>query len=151
MRARLVAAAIICLTAPLLAVPALAQCAPATGEKTRWGGNQRLTLTDKRANREIAGIVESFGVAPLAGVLVEVYDHPEAAPQGLPPPESKQTQIAACITGEDGRFSLAVPPGRYEVRFSKSSEWDVTSFVVTVRRSAHRSRKALVVLMKLGT
>ena len=62
-----------------------------------------------------------------------------------------QKRIAACMTDETGRFSFKVPSGDYELRFSKSPEWDVTSYCIKVRKWPFTSRRRLVVYLQIGT
>jgi hypothetical protein len=74
-------------------------------------------------------------------VLVEVYDHPEVAVSDHPD-STLQRRISACVTSNTGQFSINVPSGFYEVRFSSSSPLGVecTSILVKVRRFSTRSR-----------
>ena len=87
----------------------------------------------------------------MADVLVEVYDHPEIAIKDSSRDRTGQRRVAACMTSSKGLFSLKVLPGSYELRLSKSPEWNVTSVFVTVDSSAPRVRKGVVVMMRVGT
>jgi len=132
------------------AAPAFAQCTPATSEKTIWGGNMHPVLKEKKLPRDIHGIVRAADHIALQEVLVEIYDHPELAPRSADS-EERQTRVAACMTDAQGRFAFTLSPGHYEVRFSKSSEWDVLSIPVVVQKFAPFSKKNLAVEMRLGT
>jgi len=129
---------------------AFCQCIPASTEKTTWGGNTNVVLKEPRPMRSVQGFVKDRVDKPLTGVLVEVYDHPEIALQNPSPDRTGQKRIAACLTSETGLFSLDVVPGHYELRFSKSGGWNVTSVPVRVTRSAPSSKKGVVVRLFLG-
>lgn len=136
------------LTAPAVAT---AQCSPAPEAKTIWGGNMHPINREAKPVKSIHGTAQDQLGAPLANVLVEVYDHPELMATDPSAPPKGQTRIAACMTNSTGTFSLNAPPGQYEIRVSKSDEWDVSSVLVAVRSSAKPSKKGIVVTMKLGT
>ena len=127
------------------------QCRPDSGEHTRWGGNENVVIRQPQPIKNIRGtVVQDTGSEPFGGVLVEVYDHPETLAKNSSPDRVGQKRIAACVTDETGAFAFEVAPGHYEVRFSKSSEWNVTSVLVLVNKSAPGSRKGIVARLLIG-
>jgi hypothetical protein len=150
MKTRTLAIRLVILFALMPGMSALCQCTPTSTEKTTWGGNTNAVMQEPKPMRSIHGIVEDQVDKPLTGVLVEVYDHPEIVLQNPSSDRAGQRRIAACITNETGLFSLDVPPGHYELRLSKSSEWNVTSIPVRVTKSAPSSKKDIVVRLLLG-
>jgi len=138
-----------CLCLAVGYIPALSQCVPASVE-TLWGGNENVVIQEARSIRKVRGLVQDSQHTPVSGALVEVYDHPEIVLRNPSRTRTGQSRLAACITGDSGSFSLDVPPGRYELRLSKSAEWDVTSVLLTVRNSPFSSRKGIVVRLLVG-
>jgi hypothetical protein len=132
------------------AMSAFGQCRVASTENTKWGGNRNVVIEEPKPVRSLGGIVRDPTDKPLTGVLVEVYDHPEIVLQNSSRERAGQKRIAACVTSEGGGFSLNVPPGHYELRFSKSSEWNVTSVLVRVTQSAAASKKGMAVRLYPG-
>jgi len=137
-------------TAIMSGIPALCQCTP-TSKETMWGGNMRIVIMSAKPMRSLHGIVGNTMGAPLTGVLVEVYDHPETLLRSGPPLVNAQGRITGCTTNETGQFSFKVPPGNYDLRFSNSYRWDVTSVYVRVRKLRLPSRRGLIVRLTLGT
>lgn len=134
----------------VVASPARSQCVPTSTQQTIWGGNQRIVIEQAKPVKMIHGIARGPAGGALEGVLVEVFDHPEIVKSYTRQQNSAQTRMAACMTNESGRFSFELPPGDYELRLSKSSEWDVMSVIVRVRKSARSSTKTTADL-ELGT
>jgi hypothetical protein len=134
----------------VIAAPANCQCKP-TSAQTKWGGNMKVQMAEPKPVKSIHGVVMGGDGKPLGGVLVEVYDHPESLVWDSTQPTVGKKRIAGCMTGETGVFSLDVPPGHYELRLSKSIEWDVTSMPVRVRKSAAYSKKGFEMWLQPGT
>jgi hypothetical protein len=111
----------------------------------------RVEMEEPKPVKSIHGVVLGGDGKPLGGVLVEVYDHPESLNLDSTQPVVGKKRIAGCITGETGVFAVDVPPGHYELRLSKSTEWDVTSMPVRVRKSAAYSKKGFEMWLRLGT
>jgi hypothetical protein len=109
---------------------------PPLEAKTSWGQENVIIKQDQPLKFLHGKIVVSSGETPLAGVLVEVYDKPEALLLSWKEREArkdKQRKIAACVTGEDGEFCFdKIPAGKYELRCSKPIEWNCTSVYVIV-------------------
>jgi hypothetical protein len=86
----------------------------------------------------------------MADVLVEVYDHPEVMLRQPGRDVGGQTRIAACTTDKAGLYMFDLPSGYYELRFSKSEEWDVSSVPLRVQRVALHPKKKIVVSLRPG-
>ena len=98
--------------------------------------------------KELYGQITALGdnSFPIDNILVEVYDHPEAALDssintGLNgKQETKQRKLASCRTGEDGMFCFkGIKPGKYEIRLiddgalnRTSGPWDNNSWFITL-------------------
>lgn len=122
-------------------------------QMTAWG-RQNIILKEPAVLKNIRGKVIA-GEKPLAGVLVEIYDHPEGLLKDWKEREAmkaKQNRIAACITDVSGIFSFQkLPAGKYEVRFSGADDWDSTSIYTIVNPKNPRSKsKKLMVRMQVG-
>jgi hypothetical protein len=118
----------------------LGQCKPAPDtRKTDWG-HQNAVMIHSEPLRTLTGFVVT-GYPEVSGedVLVEVFDHPELA-QGGDQTRIGQKRVRACITQRDGRFSFDLPFGKYEVRCSKSVEWNCTSVIVTLSKQGSSKR-----------
>jgi len=122
----------------------------AVSTATIWGGNTNVVVQWSKPVRLIKGIVETSAGAPLAGVLVEIYDHPEVVLRDPSSSRTGQKRITGVLTDQAGRFLFELPDGDYEIRASKSSEFDVTSVVVHLRKSVASSRARLKVKLLLG-
>jgi len=133
----------------LLLVTTLAvACEPAKqGDTTRWGGNERIILDEPLPLSRIEGIVHFHSTQALSNVLVEVIPNPDA--HNDDDSSNSKKRIAACITSRNGKFALRLPPGRYELRFSLDTGWNVTSTVIVVKKGA--PRRYLDISMQLGT
>ncbi len=141
----------------LVAPSVLGDCkcdVPDKRETTRRGGNEMIVVKEKSSFRKLEGIVEMSGDRPLENALVEVFDRPDylldtshARSEG--PPEQKR--LAACLTAKDGKFCFRnLPTGKYELRASIGSGWNVTHIYVVLDRHSKEVEK-LKVLMLLGT
>jgi hypothetical protein len=107
-------------------------------------------MEDPKPIRSIHGIAQDSEGKPLDGVLVEVYDHPEIALASHGMPWSGQMRLAGCKTDETGLFSFRMRSGDYEIRFSKSIEWNVTSYRIKVRRTHLWSQRRLRIWLHLA-
>jgi len=92
----------------------------------------------------------------ISDVLVEVFDKPDHLllpyPQNVEQ-QKPQRRIAACMVSNDGQFCFTnIPPGKYEVRFSKNGGWNHTSLVVSVGpRGRNATKHNLEITMQVGT
>jgi protocatechuate 3,4-dioxygenase beta subunit len=122
-------------------------------ETTHWGGNEVVTEIENQSHRQVHGTVENPYLKPVEGALVEIFDHPDYlldqnAPYTRTHPEQKR--VAACRTPRDGKFCFPnLPPGKYELRSSVGSGWDVTHIYVVVEKKGQT--KKIQVRMTLGT
>jgi hypothetical protein len=141
----------------LVAPSVLGDCkceVPDKRETTRWGGNEMIVVKEKSSFRKLEGIVEMSGDGPLENALLEVFDHPDylldtSRSRSAGPPEQKRP--AACLTSKDGKFCFRnLPSGRYELRSSIGSGWNVTHIYVVLDKHSKQVEK-LKVLMLLGT
>jgi len=127
---------------------------PDKEEATHWGGNQVVVFVEQKSYRNLQGTIEMYDGRPLEHALVEVFDHPEYLldqSSSFKRDHPEQKRVAACRTGADGKFCLRnLPPGKYELRSSLSSGWDVTHVYVVLDKKAGQG-KALHVRMELGT
>jgi protocatechuate 3,4-dioxygenase beta subunit len=122
---------------------------PLEGETTHWGGNESIELEQKSTLKMVQGRVE-YGGRPLRGALVEVFASEGRIPIGNDE-KSEQKRLATCKTAEDGEFCFKnLPSGRYEIRSSMDTGWDVTRVVVTVDTKNGRNER-LHLPMYLGT
>src|ERR1051326_1430459 len=132
-------------------------CASATGETTRWGGNETI-LIKPRGTFEFVGGKVLMGDEPMDDALVEVFDKPDyllcdwTAEDGNPnkcsnDPPADQRRIAACVTGKDGKFCFDnIPSGKYELRVSKDIGWDVSHYVIVVKPESRWSKRGGLII-----
>lgn len=124
------------------------------GETTHWGGNQMVVVVEEKNHRKMQRTIEMYDSRPVKNALVEIFDHPEyllgqSSSSMRDHPEQKR--LAACRTRADGNFCFRdLPSGKYELRSSISSGWDVTHVYVVLDSKAGQN-KSLVVLMEVGT
>mgnify|MGYP000432145361 CR=1 FL=1 len=123
---------------------------PSSDIKTHWG-QENVIIKRPESFRFLHGKVTKSGdEKPLEGVLVEVYDKPEGLLLGWKEREANkpnQRKIAACITGNDGEFCFdKIPPGKYELRCSKPTDWNCTSVYVVVAPTRHKSLASKIIV-----
>lgn len=95
------------------------------------------------------GIVQGPGLKPPEGVLVEVFSRSETdVPLWDEEATARRTRVGACFVGKDGRFSIHLHPGKYEMRFSISNGWNCTFERIEVIKGLHG--KPVQVHMTLG-
>ncbi len=145
------------LLACLLIAPSIlgdCKCGPLDkNETTRWGGNEMIVVKEKGSFRKLQGRVQMFDDRPLENALVEIFDHPDylldtSHSRGDGPPEQKR--LGACRTTGDGKFCFRdLPPGKYELRSSMGSGWNVTHVYVVL--DGQGKRDSLHVKMSVGT
>jgi protocatechuate 3,4-dioxygenase beta subunit len=130
--------------------------APADGETTRSGANEHIVLVEKRKHTGITGIVRDTNGETISDVLVEGLDHPEHLLLSYPENIEKQKaqrRVAACVTGNDGRFCFtSIPAGKYELRLSKNGGWKHTSlYLVVAPRDPKATKRGLGITLQVGT
>jgi protocatechuate 3,4-dioxygenase beta subunit len=132
-------------------------CVPASeNEATRWGGNEDIVVKEEKVYRQLNGAVTFQDEEPASGALVEVYTHPEYLLMSYAEREKekkKQRRVAACITGEDGKFCFgSIEGGKYELRVSQGSGMNVTHIYVEVDPySGVSTEDELTAVLKPGT
>jgi hypothetical protein len=130
------------------------KCSPApAAETTHYGGNETILFVESTPRSIVEGTVAS-AVGKVGGALVELFDHGEYLTQDRShqtEDHPKQTRIAICTTGTDGKFCFPhLPAGHYEIRVSIGSGWDVSSMSVIVDPQKGK-RKPLKIEMVIGT
>ncbi|HJZ67994.1 MAG TPA: hypothetical protein VKF81_07730 [Blastocatellia bacterium] len=132
------------------------KCTPSgPDETTHWGGNQVIVFKESKVYRSLRGTVQIVD-KPLSNVLVEIFDHPDHLLLDYPKNEeekAKQHRIAACKTGDDGKFCFEnVPKGKYEIRTSIDAGWNVTYVWLQVDGKNRRGTNVgIEVQMQVGT
>jgi len=141
----------------LMARSVLGDCkcrAPKEGETTHWAGNEEIVMNEETSYRKLEGTVEYLGDRPLANALVEIFDQPDyLLDESVLSKRDHvgQKRLAACRTAANGRFCFRnLPSGKYELRSSLDSEWNVTQVYVVVDKKSGKNQ-SLRVSMKVGT
>jgi hypothetical protein len=93
-------------------------CRPAGPEDRTIGGHIPSSFRVKGSLKAVQGVVVDPTGAPIEGVLVELFDHPEQSSWYLlVPQDGVQRRIAACWTGPDGRYQFGgIVAGHYDLR-----------------------------------
>ena len=128
----------------------------ASDESTRAGANEMIVVTAPGKYRQLAGAVKDLNGEIVSDVLVEVYDKPEYLLLKYPESEEKkkaQRRLEGCIVGADGKFCFRdLPPGKYELRFSKAGGWNHTHVYVVIAAAKQKaSNRSLEITMQPGT
>lgn len=122
-------------------------------ETTHWGGNMRIEMEQKNPVKIVCGVVQN-GKKPVRGALVEVFANSESAlrePSNGTQEEPKETRVAACRTGADGKFGFRnLATGKYQLRSSIGPGWDVT-FVNVAVDTKKGENEQIDVPMQVGT
>jgi protocatechuate 3,4-dioxygenase beta subunit len=144
------------LLACALAAPSVlgdCKCHPAEKDDvTRKGANEFVLDVPKETYRKVQGTVVGMSDdRPMENALVEIFDHPDYLLRENPLAEHpQQRRVAACVTGTNGRFCFhTLPPGKYELRSSLESGWNITHIYVVVDKKGQR--KKIQVMMHIGT
>lgn len=128
--------------------------APGKEETTHWGGNEMVVVKEESSYRQLRGTIEMSDGRPLKDDLVEVFDHPDYlldSSHSRREGPLEQKRLAVCRTAADGKFCFRnLPPGKYELRSSLGSGWNVTHVYVVLDGQGKRGGN-LKVLMLLGT
>lgn len=127
---------------------------PEKGETTHWGGNEVIVVVEEKSYSKLQGTVEMSDGRPLEDALIEIFDHPDYLLDGSASSfkdRPEQKRLAVCRTAADGKFCFrGLPSGKYELRSSIGSGWNVTRVHVVVDKRAGR-RKSIHVNMRVGT
>jgi len=125
---------------------------PEKDDTTRKGANEFVLDVEKETYRKIEGTVVGMGDGRLVDdALVEVFDHPEYLLSENPLADHpEQKRMAVCHTSADGKFCFrGLPHGKYELRSSFESGWNITHIYVVVDKKGQT--KKIQVRMTLGT
>ena len=125
---------------------------PKKDEATREGANTIVITVEKDAYRRLEGTVVGLSDDRLIeDALVEVFDHPEYLLSENPSAyHPNQKRVAACHTLEHGKFCFrGLPHGKYELRSSLNSGWNITHIYVVVDKKGHT--KKIQIHMSVGT
>jgi Carboxypeptidase regulatory-like domain len=118
-------------------------------DTTRWGGNMSIEINQQAPLRTVHGRVARDD-EPVEGALVEVFEDNGQLP-GSRDSKPAPKRIAACISAKDGKFCFkGLRSGKYEIRSSVDSGWNVTHVLVTVDAKKGTDVE-LSVAMSLGT
>jgi protocatechuate 3,4-dioxygenase beta subunit len=137
-------------------MPQKCKCQAASPDATTSWGQENLIIKNESAVNSLKGeIVGGYRDEPMDGVLVEVYDKPEALLMDAMERQARkpsQHRVAACVTGANGEFCFpGIPPGKYELRCSKPGGWNVTSlYIVVSSRTKRGNNSKLVVSLQPG-
>ena len=124
-------------------------------DTTRYSGNLESIYKETKPLRLLRGVAYDPLGEVMPDALVEVFHSPEYLLSDHPEREAKrkpQRRLAACVTDKNGMFCLSnIPSGKYELRVSKGSGWNVTHVYVVVRKTGRSaSNRQLKVEMSLG-
>jgi hypothetical protein len=111
-------------------------------DKTCWGWDRGHSEINGGTVKEIRGRVVAGDGSPVAGTLIEVYEHPELD-------LDIRKRRAACRTDENGAFCFrGLSPGRYELRGSCASGFDAGHTIVNLvkKKKLASTREIFVVL-----
>ena len=115
--------------------------------------NQDIRLEQTKTGTTVRGSVRLGNFDPFEGVLVEVVRQPKKGAPSYGNMERTGTpqgkRVAACIVGKDGEFLFHLSPGKYELRFRRSSEWNCTFLKIEVVEGLRTEK--LEVPMHIGT
>jgi hypothetical protein len=133
------------------AATARANCTKAPDSQRCLGcAHEMITMEPAKSGTTVHGTVQDSQSKPFEGVLVEVFTHPEVVVPMLRSGASvEEFRVAACLVGKDGKFSFHLGPGKYEMRFSRSFEWNCTFLQIQVIENY--APKRLRIEMSIGT
>jgi hypothetical protein len=125
---------------------------PQKGETTHWGGNMRVEIERKGDVKMLHGVVENHET-PIQGALVEVFKNAEYSlrESSNGSRKAKLSRVTTCRTGADGKFCFRnLATGKYQIRSSIDSGWDVT-FVNVIVDTRTGKDEQIDVPMEVGT
>ena len=117
---------------------------PGKGETTHSGPNENIVSIDRDTYKSVTGSVHAPNGVEVDGALVEVFDKPEwmlGRRKSSPP---KQRRIAACKTGDDGKFCFEdLPAGEYELVASKDGGWNPSHVYIKIRPDDPKAKTSI--------
>ncbi len=125
---------IVCFCWIAVSILSHAQCKPAQSKDVPHGANTLIELKEQRLS-QIFGTVRFPQGEVADDIVVEVYRHAET--ESLQEAR-QQARLAACVTGDDGRFSFAgLKPGTYFVLAGTRRDAGVNEIylLVTLRKN----------------
>jgi hypothetical protein len=134
MKTLFAAVAIVLLLIPLAHARRCTGGSTRTSDNTRGGGNELITLIERRPLSVVNGVVaDQFGAEPEVTGLVEVYTNPGWILKNQLRPVPPQKRIIACEVNSRGRFFITgLKRGVYELRFSAVGPVDIAHMYVTI-------------------
>lgn len=142
---------IVCCVLAALSQPLQARCRHASKDDVPYGANEFILEEGPIEVGEILGVVlDPSGAQRHAVVEVYKYDGGENSTDAMKALEDQR--IAACITGDDGKFSFPdLPPGRYLLRIGLSDTGGMNEDHLIVRVVRGGTRKKLEIRLRVGT
>ena len=129
------------------------QCKKVPDDVTTHQGHESVLLADEEKVSVLRGEVVDPSEASLPETLVEVFGDPDVLLLPNNPDiesrKEKRRRVAACRTGEDGKFCFSdLRGGRYELRFSREG-FNTVSVVVSVN-AHHQASEGIKMPMPLA-
>ncbi len=131
------------------------QCEKVSKEETTYWGWQKVILRGETVIGKIYGQALDPLDKPMSGVLVEVFSDPDVLLMEPSPEREKrernQRRIAACKTGQNGKFCFAgISLGRYELRCSKKG-YDAPQMIIMLDpKTNRRSSRGITVSLPVS-
>jgi hypothetical protein len=140
---------IVCLVSIFLVHGQAVQCRPPGPTRSMIWGHDHVTVEmSSKPLKNIRGTVRALVEQPVADVLVEVLHlGPSESPAETSDDARMRRRLASCITAGDGKFGFDLPPGRYQLLFSKP-DWNSTSVNIAVSKKG--KLRNIVVPLKIG-
>jgi len=117
-----------------------------------FSGQEWVIESEKVPVVRLGGFVLDPTGVPLPDVTVELYGNPEVLFSTKRIAAFQRPSIASTVSSRDGMFRISkVPPGRYELRFTKPG-FNTLSVVTTLSPADKKASKApMRVRMSLAT
>lgn len=142
---------IVCCVLAALSQPLHARCRHASNDDVPYGANEFILQDGTEEVGQVFGVVlDPSGAQRHAVVEVYKYDGGENSTDAMKALEDQR--IAACITGDDGKFAFPdLPPGRYLLRIGLSDTGGMNEDHLIVRVVRGGTRKKLEIRLRVGT
>jgi len=129
-----------------------AQCKKPSDKDTPHGANEFI-LIDEGVVGRVHGTVEAHGDYA-KDIVVELYSYSGSdSYQDVSKVLRLQKRVAACLTGDDGRFSFArLKPGRYLLRAGTREQDQYNEIYAILRLDPRRGEaRGLEIVLRAGT